>query len=114
MEEVAQRDAMSKRIYVTNLPDFVDEDVLHRIFSQLGTVHTLRLVREKSTGRSKGTCFAELSTRKEARNAVASLNGVNFCDHVILEAGDAEPRLCLTNAQSEKRPQPTRARNGSP
>lgn len=91
---------MGKRLYVTNLPDFVDEEFLHTVFAELGTARSIRLIREKESGRSKGTCFVEMASAKEARDAIRSLNGVRFCAHTVLEADEAEPKLCLVPARA--------------
>ncbi|HEY3378938.1 MAG TPA: RNA-binding protein, partial [Armatimonadota bacterium] len=66
---------MAKRIYVGNLGFDTSNADLERLFSQFGTVRSAEVVMERSTGRSKGFGFVDMSSDDEAQAAISALNG---------------------------------------
>jgi RNA recognition motif-containing protein len=62
-------------IYVGNLPYSISEQQLEAEFGQYGTVVSVRIIKDKFTGQSKGFAFVEMSTADEAQQAIAGLNG---------------------------------------
>ena len=66
---------MSKKLYVGNLPFSVTEDSLTSVFSQSGSVETVRVITDRATGRSKGFGFVEMATDEDASKAIADLHG---------------------------------------
>ncbi len=66
---------MSTRLYVGGLPYSVTEDRLKEIFSVHGTVQSARVITDRSTGRSRGFGFVEMSSEREAQTAIKALNG---------------------------------------
>jgi RNA recognition motif-containing protein len=65
------------RIYVGNLPVSAAYNDLMDAFSAYGTVHQLEIITDRSTGRSKGFAFVEMSAT-EGRAAIAALNGADY------------------------------------
>lgn len=65
---------MAKRLYVGNLPYTITERSLTELFSQVGTVESVKLITDRDTGRSKGFAFVEMATEEEAQKAIASFN----------------------------------------
>ncbi|CAN8259109.1 unnamed protein product [Cochlearia groenlandica] len=61
-------------VYVKNLAEYVTEDVLHRLFSQYGTVSSVVVMRD-CMGRSRGFGFVNYCLPENAKKAVESLNG---------------------------------------
>ena len=49
------------------------EDDLRNLFEQYGTVSSIKIVRDRETGRSKGFGFVEMENDTEAQNALSSL-----------------------------------------
>ena len=62
-------------IYVGNLDfQFTDED-LKALFQGYGQVVAASIFRDKHTKKGKGSGFVEMPSEKEAKAAIASLNG---------------------------------------
>jgi len=49
------------------------EDDLRNLFEQYGTVSSIKIVKDRETGRSKGFGFVEMENDTEAQNALSSL-----------------------------------------
>jgi RNA recognition motif-containing protein len=49
------------------------EDDLRNLFEQYGTVTSIKIVKDRETGRSKGFGFVEMENDTEAQNALSSL-----------------------------------------
>ena len=69
----------SRTIFVGNLPYDASEEQLLAVFSEVGSVASLRLVHDKETGKPKGYGFCEFHDVASAESAVRNLNnaGVN-------------------------------------
>ncbi|MDR2468882.1 MAG: RNA-binding protein [Tannerella sp.] len=61
-------------IYIGNLNYHVREDSLARVLEEYGEVSSVKIIKDRDTGRSKGFAFAEMPNDNEARNAIAGLN----------------------------------------
>ena len=62
-------------IYVGNISYTLSEDEIRRIFEVMGSVETIKLIRDKRTGKSKGYCFIEMPDKKEDMEAINALDG---------------------------------------
>ena len=62
-------------IYVGNISYNLGEDEIRNIFEVMGSVDSVKLIRDKRTGKSKGYCFVEMPDRKEAMEAINALDG---------------------------------------
>ncbi len=62
-------------IYVGNINYSIGEDELRKIFEVMGKVETVKIIRDKRTGKSKGFGFIEMPDKKEAMEAVNTLDG---------------------------------------
>jgi RNA recognition motif-containing protein len=60
-------------LYVGNLSWTMTEDELRTLFEQYGTVSSIKIVKDRETGRSKGFGFVEMDNDTEAQNALSSL-----------------------------------------
>ncbi|MCO5240287.1 MAG: RNA-binding protein [Chitinophagaceae bacterium] len=60
-------------LYVGNLSWTMTEDDLRNLFEQYGTVNSIKIVKDRETGRSKGFGFVEMENDTEAQNALSSL-----------------------------------------
>ena len=89
---------MGKKLYVGNLPFSVSEDYLKDLFTQVGAVESVVIITDNVTGRSKGFGFVEMSSEKEASDAINKYNGT-----------EVEGRLLTV---SEARPQASRDKRG--
>ena len=62
-------------IYVGNINYSIGEDELRKIFEVMGKVESVKIIRDKRTGKSKGFGFIEMPDKKEAMEAVNTLDG---------------------------------------
>jgi len=84
---------MNKTIYVGNLPFSATEDEVSRLFSQHGTVHSVKLITDRETGRPRGFGFVEMD-RSGADAAIQALNGSDMGGRSLRvnEAQERKPR----------------------
>ncbi len=61
-------------IYVGNLPHSVSEEELREIFSEYGAVASVKLVKDRFSGQSKGFGFVEMPSNSEADQVIKALN----------------------------------------
>jgi RNA recognition motif-containing protein len=79
------------KIYVGNLDYKVNESELESLFSEFGTVSSVRIISDKYNGRSKGFGFVEMENDNEAKKAVSGLNGSSLKSRDIT-VNEAKPR----------------------
>lgn len=65
------------KIYVGNLSYNVNEDELQGLFAQYGEITNVNLIKDRSTGRSKGFGFVEFATSDQAQDAL-KMDGQEF------------------------------------
>ena len=65
-------------IYIGNLNYRVREEDLKRALEEYGTVDSVRVIKDRDSGRSKGYAFAELPNDNEGQNAIRGLNETEF------------------------------------
>ena len=61
-------------ILVSNLSDSIIKSDLEQMFSVYGKVSYAVIVRDKKSGRSKGTAFLEMPNEAEGEQAILALN----------------------------------------
>lgn len=66
-----------KKLFVGSLPPTTTEESLEALFSQFGTVRSIKLVKDLFSGSCKGFGFLEMEGH-EARAAIAGLDGKSF------------------------------------
>ena len=66
-----------KKLFIGNLPASTSEKDLETLFSNFGTVRSLKLVTDVFTRQCKGFGFIEMEGH-EARAAINGLNGKDF------------------------------------
>jgi RNA recognition motif-containing protein len=70
-------------IYVGNLNYGLQEDELRQIFSEFGEVDSVKIIKDKATGRAKGFGFVEMTEDNDANNAIEELNGAEVMGRSI-------------------------------
>jgi RNA recognition motif-containing protein len=78
------------KIYVGNLSYATGEAELTQLFTGLGTVDSVQVIRDRATGRSKGFGFVEMNDDQEANAACQALNQREF-DGRRLNVNEAKP-----------------------
>lgn len=66
-----------KKMYVGNLPWSTTEDDLKELFAPYGEVHSVAVITDRETGRSRGFGFVEMDP-SDADNAMRELDGRDF------------------------------------
>ena len=79
-----------KKIYVGNLPWSTTEAELEGIFSAIGSVHSVAVITDRDTGRSRGFGFVEMD-ESDADRAIEELNGRDMGGR-SLRVNEAEER----------------------
>ncbi len=85
-----------KTIYVGNLPFTSSESDIRELFEQHGTVHTVKLVSDRETGRPRGFGFVEMDA-DGATAAISALNGNEYGGRALRvdearERGESSPQ----------------------
>lgn len=91
-------------IYVGNIAHAATEDQLRQLFEQYGEVTSVKLVKDKFTGSSRGFGFVEMATEKDGDAAIAALDNNEFMGRT-LRVNKARPReeRPRTNGGGERR-----------
>lgn len=69
-------------LYVGNLPYRADEEAVQEHFEQQGSVVSVRLMKDRRTGKRKGYGFVEMNT-KGAAKAIKNLNDSTFQERTL-------------------------------
>ena len=67
----------AKTLYVGNLPYRANEGAVRELFSEHGHVHSVRLMKDKHTGKRRGFGFVEISAN-DADKTISALNDTEF------------------------------------
>ena len=65
-------------IYIGNLNYRVREDELRDVLEEYGVVDSVKVIKDRDTGRSKGYAFAEMPNDDEAQQVIDRLNETEF------------------------------------
>lgn len=76
-----------QKLFVRNLSWSVTEDELNQLFSQAGSVVSVKIPTNRDTGRSRGFAFVEMSSSEDGQKAIQQLNGTMLHDRdlVVME-----------------------------
>ena len=69
---------MKSKLYVGNLSFNTENVDLEKLFSESGTIESVNIMKDRSTGRNKGFGFIEMKTEQEATSAIEKFNGREF------------------------------------
>ena len=78
-------------IFVGNLSHEATEENIKEAFEVFGEVNTVRVIKDRYTGRSKGFGFVEMPAKAEAESAIEGLNGKDLKGR-SLNVSEARPR----------------------
>jgi len=65
-------------IYVGNLSYKVRENDLREVLEDYGTVDSVKIIKDRDTGKSKGFAFIEMTGDADAQRAIEELNGAEY------------------------------------
>ena len=69
---------MNRKLYVGNLPYETTEDDLQGLFSDIGAVASINVMRDRETGRARGFAFVEMASEADAQTAIDKLHNRPF------------------------------------
>jgi len=78
-------------IYVGNLSHEVTEEDLKQAFEGFGQVETVKIIKDRYSGESRGFGFVEMPAKGEAESAINDLNGKDLKGQA-LNVSEARPR----------------------
>lgn len=78
-------------IYVGNLAYNATDEELRAAFEAFGNVTSVKIVRDRDSGRSRGFAFVEMEDGEGAQNAVAQMNGKDLKGRNLV-VNEARPR----------------------
>ena len=78
-------------LYIGNLNYRIREHELQSLMEQFGEVVSLKVIKDRDTGRSKGFAFVEFAEAEAGKQAIESLNGSEFEGRPLL-LKEANPR----------------------
>jgi RNA recognition motif-containing protein len=78
-------------IYVGNLSYNVSEEDLKGVFEEYGAVESVKIIKDKLTGKSKGFGFVEMTNNEEATKAIEELNQAEL-DSRTMRVNEARER----------------------
>jgi cold-inducible RNA-binding protein len=94
---------MATKLYVGNLDYSVTSEQLGELFSQAGKVVESNVISDRFSGRSKGFAFVEMSSEKEAKDAIETFNEKDFQGRKLV-VNEARPKR-ESNFRPNQRPQ---------
>jgi len=71
-------------IYVGNLNYDATEDDVLSIFEEYGQVDTVKIIRDRATGRARGFGFVEMQDDESAKKAIEELNQTELMGRKIV------------------------------
>ena len=79
-------------IYIGNLNYRVKESDLQQVMQSYGTVKSVKIIKDRETGKSKGFGFVEIAEEEQAKEAIEKLNGSEFEGRTMV-VKEARPRV---------------------
>src|ERR1700678_4399299 len=78
-------------IFVGNLNYQTTQEELMQACSQYGAVERVNIITDRDTGQPRGFAFVEMTDKREAENAIASLNGYTLNGRAM-HVNEARPK----------------------
>lgn len=82
---------METKLYVGHLSKSTTQEELNALFTQVGEVTAVEVIKDRKSGESRGFAFVTMSAPSEADKAVSMFNAYSLSDYV-LKVGLAKPR----------------------
>ena len=83
---------MEAELFVGNLSRSTTREELNSLFARAGEVTAADVVKDRTSGESKGYAFVTMSAQNEADKAVSMFNRYSLSEHA-LKVSLAKPRL---------------------
>lgn len=102
---------MGTKLFVGNLSYQASENDITELFSQAGTVESVKVITDAQTGQPRGFGFVEMSTADEAKNAITMFNGTALKER-NLTVNEAKPPVKRDSGGGGRRPSGGRPMGG--
>lgn len=79
-------------IYIGNLNYRVREDDLKQVMEEYGVVDSVKIIKDRETGKSKGFAFVEMPNDADAKKAIEELNEAEYEGRQMV-VKEARPRM---------------------
>ena len=89
-------------MYVGNLTFSVNEDDLKEVFAEFGEIESIKIIKDKFSGQSKGFGFVEMPSNSEADKAIKALNG-SLMKGQAMKVNQANPKGNRASARKSRR-----------
>ncbi len=89
-------------IYIGNLSFSTSEDTLRTLFAEFGEIESIKVIKDRFSGRPKGYGFIEMPSNSEADQAIKALNG-NRIDGNHIKVRPADPGGKRRKKRSKRR-----------
>ena len=100
------------KIFISGYPQNYDELALAQLVGTYGDVSTVKIVRDKQSGKVKGYAFIEMVSRAAAEEVAIALDGIELKDKVltvnIVEEQPAPPSRNYKKVERSFRPVKTK------
>ena len=83
---------MEVKLYIGNLSKATTQEELNTLFMQAGDVALVNIIKDRTSGESKGFGFVTMSAQSEADKAISMFNTYALNDHA-LKVDLAKPRV---------------------
>ena len=81
------------KLFVAGFPFDVDDQELHEIFSDHGTVASAKVITDRDTGKSRGFGFVEFADDTQAQAAMKALDGATLSGRTLsVKVAEDKPR----------------------
>lgn len=79
-------------IFVANINFRTKKEDLSTAFSEFGEVTSVKIIRDRETGRSKGFGFVEMANDEQGQRAIEGMNGRMLDDReLVVKAANSRP-----------------------
>ena len=98
LNDLAESESEVKTLYVGNLPYRANETAVKELFSKYGHVESVRLMKDKHTGKRRGFGFVEMPAN-DLEKAISALNDAEFQQRTLkVREAKERPERPDTNA----------------
>ena len=91
-------------IYIGNLNYRVKEADLQQVIEEYGAVESVKIIKDRETGKSKGFAFIEMNNDAQAKQAIEDLKKTSFTCESLVYASLSFLYRRLTITAYKKRP----------
>jgi RNA recognition motif-containing protein len=71
------------KLFIGNLDEKIQSSHLREAFQEFGKVNSAKVIKDKSTGKSKGFGFIDMPNKEEAEKVIEDVNGGKWEGKVI-------------------------------